>query len=35
MVMEWVQENIHNFGGDPSQVMLFWLSAGAHSVRVS
>jgi triacylglycerol lipase len=35
VVMEWVQENIHNFGGDPSQVTLFGLSAGAHSVRVS
>ncbi|KAJ7903582.1 putative extracellular lipase [Mycena olivaceomarginata] len=32
VVMEWVQENIHNFGGDPSQVTLFGLSAGAHSI---
>lgn len=32
MVMEWVHENIDKFGGDPSQVTLFGLSAGAHSV---
>ncbi|KAJ7475779.1 Alpha/Beta hydrolase protein [Mycena latifolia] len=32
MVMEWVQENIDKFGGDPSQVTLFGLSAGAHSI---
>ncbi|KAJ6513308.1 carboxylesterase family protein [Mycena sanguinolenta] len=31
-VMEWVQENIHRFGGDPGQVTLFGLSAGAHSI---
>ncbi|KAJ6505935.1 putative extracellular lipase [Mycena vulgaris] len=32
MVMEWVQENIDKFGGDPGQVTLFGLSAGAHSI---
>jgi len=33
-LMEWVQDNIHHFGGDKDSVTLFGLSAGAHSVRV-
>lgn len=31
-LMEWVQDNIHHFGGDKDSVTLFGLSAGAHSV---
>lgn len=32
LLFQWVQENIEAFGGNPSQVTLFGLSAGAHSV---
>jgi cholinesterase len=30
--LEWVQENIHHFNGDPDQVTIWGLSAGGGSV---
>ncbi|KAE9978931.1 hypothetical protein EG327_007192 [Venturia inaequalis] len=32
LLIEWVQENVAGFGGDPDNVTLFGLSAGAHSI---
>lgn len=32
MMLEWVRENVKAFGGDPDNVTIMGLSAGAHSV---
>ncbi|KAK4302953.1 hypothetical protein Pmani_024981 [Petrolisthes manimaculis] len=33
LALRWVHDNIHNFGGNPSMVTIFGMSAGASSVH--
>lgn len=35
VALEWVQENIEAFGGDPNDVTIMGLSAAAHGVSAS
>ena len=33
-LLQWVHDNIEEFGGDKNDVTIFGLSAGAHSVSI-